>query len=137
MKKIIWDAEFSVGVKRMDVQHQRIIRMYNKLVEHSHAHVGSEALSQVLQEMVEYASEHFKSEEQLLKDHGYPDLQQQKKEHREFKLHAGNFCLSAQEHGGTVGPELLVYLHDWWTNHILLQDKGYAIYFKDRQSLKS
>jgi len=33
MKKIIWDDNFSVGVKKMDVQHQKIIKIFNTLVE--------------------------------------------------------------------------------------------------------
>jgi len=78
IKNIVWNAEFSVGVKEMDDQHQRIIRTFNKLVDNVQAHVGSEVISEVLSEMVGYASDHFKREEQLLEDHKHPDLNRQK-----------------------------------------------------------
>ncbi len=126
MKKIMWNDQFSVGVKKMDDQHRKIIRIFNTLVDNAQANAGSEKVSEVLAEMVGYASEHFKSEEQLLSDHAHPDLQQQKTEHREFRQQAGEFCLLASQGDEKVTHDLLNYLHDWWTNHILIEDKKYA-----------
>ncbi len=118
----------------MDVQHQKIIRIFNTLVDNSHATPGSEKISEVLGEMVEYASEHFKCEEQLLEDHAHPDLERQKAEHRQFRRQAGEFCQSALDEDENVTHDLLVYLRDWWTNHILHEDKRYSALLKEERS---
>ena len=126
MKKIIWNDQFSVRVRTMDDQHQNIIYLFNKLVDNVEAKAGSETVSDVLAEMVEYASEHFDTEEKLLSDHAYPYLQQQINEHREFRQQAGKFCLLASQGDEKMTHDLVNYLHDWWTNHILVEDKKYA-----------
>ena len=135
MEKIVWNDEFSVGVETMDVQHQRILKIYNKLIDNAQADPSSETVSEVLAEMVEYASTHFKSEEQLLEDHEYPELKQQKDEHREFKQQAGEFCLLTLEQNEKMTHDLLNYLHDWWKDHILYKDKRYAAFLEAKRSL--
>jgi hemerythrin-like metal-binding protein len=137
MKKIIWNDQFSVGVEEMDVQHQKIIRMFNTLVDNAQASAGSEKISEVLTEMVEYASEHFKCEEQLLREHAHPDLERQKTDHREFRRQAGEFCLLASKKDEKMTHDLLNYLHDWWTNHILHEDKKYAALLEEKRSMSS
>jgi hemerythrin-like metal-binding protein len=107
MKKILWDDNFSVGVKKMDVQHQKIIKIFNTLVDNAKANSGSAKVSEILAELVDYASEHFKCEEQLLRDHSHPDLAQQRTEHREFRRQAGDFCLLASKYNDQMTHDLL------------------------------
>ena len=136
IKKIVWNETFSVGVKEMDVQHQRIIRTFNKLVDNAQVGAGSETVSEVLAEMVEYAFKHFKAEEQLLEHHKYPDLEQHKAEHMDFRLQTAKFCRLTLEQDEKVTHELLNYLHDWWLEHILIKDKEYRV-FLERQRIVS
>ena len=129
MEKIEWNDTFSVGVKALDMQHKKIIRMFNDLVDNASANAGSEIVSRLLTTLVDYASEHFKYEEQLLRDHGYPDLQQQKDDHMQFRRQAAELCLSASQQNEKVVHDLLNFLHDWWTDHILIEDRKYSAFF--------
>lgn len=133
MKKIIWSDQFSVGVREMDVQHQRVIKIFNRLVDNARDNARSENVSEALAELVEYASEHFKREEQLLRDHGHPDLAHQEREHRAFRRQVGELCLIASTEDESVVHDLLAFLHDWWTNHILVEDKKYATLLLERR----
>lgn len=133
MKKIVWSEQFSVGVKEMDFQHQKIIRIFNTLVDNAQADPQSEKVSELLAAMVEYASEHFKCEEQLLRDYAHPDLEDQIIEHREFRRQAAKFCLLASKEDGKVIHALLNYLQHWWTAHILEKDKKYAALLGEKQ----
>jgi hemerythrin-like metal-binding protein len=81
---------------------------------------------------VDYASEHFKCEEKLLRDHTHPDLAQQKIKHREFRRQAGEFCLLASKQNEQVTHDLSDYLHNWWIHHILHEDKKYAALLGDK-----
>ena len=132
MKKILWNDQFSVGVKKMDEQHRKLIRIYNKLVDNAQATAGSEKVSEVLAELVEYAAEHFKCEEQLLRDHAHPDLKRQHTEHLEFRRQAGEFCLQASKGDDKVTNDLTNYLYGWWTNHILHEDKKYMALLEEK-----
>ena len=63
MEKIIWDEGFSVGVRDLDEQHKRIVTVVNTLIDMIDTKVDSEIISDTLTKMTQYASDHFKTEE--------------------------------------------------------------------------
>ena len=67
MEKILWDDGFSVGVRELDKQHQQIVMLVNTLIEMNETEVASEIISDTLTKMTQYASDHFKTEEQYQK----------------------------------------------------------------------
>lgn len=85
MEKIMWGEDFSVGVRDLDEQHKRIVAVVNTLIGMIDTKVESEVISDTLTKMTQYASDHFKAEEQYMLDYGYPEYLSQKKQHQEFK----------------------------------------------------
>lgn len=132
MEKILWDEGFSVGVRALDKQHQQIVAIVNTLIEMNNAEVASEIISDTLTKMTQYASDHFKAEEQYMLDYEYPEYSLQKKQHQEFKKKTVDFCVGTMVHKATVPEELFAYLKSWWTNHILQEDMKYKTFFNDR-----
>jgi hemerythrin-like metal-binding protein len=64
--------------------------------------------------------------------HGYPGLEEQKKQHRNFRKKTVDFS-TATYYGIDQVPEvLLTYLVDWWVHHILEDDMAYRAFFKDK-----
>ena len=82
--------------------------------------------------MINYAVEHFKIEENLLKQHGYPDFLAHKQEHIEYLQKVSCLCEKEALYKSTVPDELLDYLIDWWTNHILNTDMKYKSFFAEK-----
>ena len=132
MEKIRWDQSFSVGVAKLDEQHRHIIDMINLLIENVEPDIRSEPISETLTRMTKYAEEHFETEEQLLAQHAYPELLSHKEEHAVFCKKTAAFCLDTMRYKTSVPEEILLYLNDWWTNHILTIDMRYSSFFKER-----
>jgi hemerythrin len=132
MDKISWDASFSVGVEKLDEQHQRIIGMINLMLSDPEAAVDSETTSEALTRMTQYANEHFKVEEQLMEDHEYPDLAAHKLEHKAFRKSTAMLCVDTMQKYADVPDDILKYLKDWWTRHILITDMKYRSFFNER-----
>ena len=132
MEKIDWNPSFSVGVKLLDEQHKRIVDMYNLLISDSEATVRSETISDLLDRLTKYATEHFRTEEQLLEEYGYPDLARQKAEHKAYRIKIVAFCQSTAIHEESVPAELLNFIRDWWINHILNTDMKYRSFLMER-----
>ena len=133
MEPIQWSEKFSVGVKELDEQHQQLIKMLNHLIstrESTDTH--SETISDVLQEMTQYAQKHFKTEESLLKQYGYPGLEQQKEEHLAYRLKTVDFSDATMLSIDAVPQILLNYLFDWWIHHILNEDMKYKSFFANK-----
>ena len=56
MKKIFWKPEYSVGVERLDRQHQKIISVINKLIAKPRVFRTSGTIADVLMELNGYVS---------------------------------------------------------------------------------
>ncbi|MFA4835441.1 MAG: bacteriohemerythrin [Dehalococcoidia bacterium] len=132
MDRIVWDESFSVGVAELDEQHKKLIGMINTLIEAKDAKVESELISETLMRMTEYASIHFSKEEEYMFRYGYPEYELQRHQHKEFRKKAGFLGLDTQQNKPSVPEELIRYLREWLTNHILKSDMRYRAFFNER-----
>ncbi len=132
MEQIQWDESFSVGVAQMDREHKRIIDMINLLLRDPEADVSSETVSEILTRITKYAQEHFATEEGLMAQHGYPELSSHKEKHRAFRKKAVSFCLAAMDGQPSVPADVLHYLKEWWTQHILTVDMRLSSFYKEK-----
>lgn len=132
MNKIVWKPEYSVGVERLDRQHQKIISVINKLIAKPRVFITSRTIADVLAELNSYTSEHFLLEEQLLEENGYPSLLEHSKKHTEYGDRIADFCLKTVEKNKNVSEELLSYLGEWWIGHILQEDMIYKSFFEEK-----
>ncbi|GBD88232.1 bacteriohemerythrin [bacterium BMS3Abin03] len=132
MEKIIWDESFSVGIQEIDEQHKELVRMINKLIGREDISVDSETISDILNEMTQYAGYHFQTEEQYMIEYDYPDYLSHKKQHTEFKKKTVAFCLDTMSYKETIPKEILTYLKTWLVHHILKVDMKYKSFFKEK-----
>jgi hemerythrin len=129
---IVWDESLSVGIKEIDKQHQELVKIINCLVENEDASGHSEPIAHVLDRMTQYAVYHFETEEALMLKYNYPEYESQRDDHTQFKMKTAKFCLDALLRKETLPDELLSYLRDWLTHHILEVDMKYKPYFLER-----
>jgi hemerythrin-like metal-binding protein len=132
MERIDWNPSFSVGVKALDEEHERIVRMINLLISDPGATVRSETISELLDRLTKYASDHFRTEEQFLEEYGYPDLAGHKEEHKAYRIKMVALCQATTRHEESVPAELLKFIGDWWKNHILEADMKYRPFLTER-----
>jgi hemerythrin len=129
IKRMQWDAAYSVGVPAMDLEHQRIIQMINTLQD-QFATVGSrESAAEHLSQMTRYAQEHFRHEEQLLAAHHYPRLLEQRAQHAGYRKKNQALCRATQLDVAGMPEVLHTFLRQWWTHHILEEDMRYKAFF--------
>jgi hemerythrin-like metal-binding protein len=132
MQSIIWDPSFSVGVAKLDAQHKKIIDIINLLRSTPDVDVRSETVSELLTRLRNYASDHFATEEQLLVEHGYPELVTHKEAHKAYRRKVMALCEDTMDQNASVPEELLRFLGDWWVNHILGDDMRYRSFLMQR-----
>ena len=130
IKPIVWTQDLSVGVRLFDEQHKKLVATVNKMIQNPTAETRSETIAEILTEMTQYALEHFKSEEDLMIKHGYPQLEEHQKEHIEFTEKVAKMCIATVEGTDNVPHLLLEFLHDWLHGHMLDVDMKYKDFFK-------
>lgn len=118
-----WKNAYSIGHDEIDKQHQRLVNIINHLLRSLTDALEDREVDVVLTEVVEYTRYHFRTEEDLMAKHGYPDLQH----HRE--LHKALVQQVAQKfddlsHGKEVTAiDLISFLQHWLIEHIVAEDK--------------
>jgi hemerythrin len=121
-----WNNEYSVGVNNIDNQHLRIMTIINDLHMSIQLGRGRGAIKAILVELMACTRVQFQFEEELLKVLEYPEYEEHVGLHDEIRnrihiLH--HVALDENE------PELvLIFLKEWWRNHILVEDMKYSEY---------
>ncbi len=132
MKPIVWSENFSVGVKLFDEQHKRLILMLNKMIKDPTATTRSETVSDILTDMTRYTQEHFRSEEDFMLEYDYPFLKQHMHQHKTFRKKVAKLCVATVDGLDAVPKDLLEYLQQWLTQHILQEDMAYKPFFEEK-----
>ena len=133
MEKIYWKDEYSVGVEKIDHQHRHLFEIINKLIEQrSAASPDSKLVSETLTEMLNYAKEHFATEEELMQEYGYPEIEQHKEQHIYFFKTTAELSINALNNQSMVYSEIIEFLKLWLTLHIPKVDMRYKEFFKTK-----
>lgn len=106
--------------------------MINMLIDKKDARVYSETISEILTKMTQYAQYHFQTEEQYMIEYDFPDYLLHKEQHMTFRKRTVVFCNETMSKKATVPVEILEYLKDWLTNHILITDMKYKEFFYEK-----
>ncbi len=131
MALITWGPKLEIGIGIIDSQHRRLVNLINQLHEAIQEGRGSEVVGETLKGLIDYTHTHFRTEEELLKEHNYEDYALHCREHRIFtdqieiyrdRLDAGSLRLS---------DEVMGYMRGWLLTHIGSSDRAYRSTLKN------
>lgn len=117
-----WNESFSVGVAEIDAQHRKLVEMLGNLLEEMKKGQGKAVLTKTIEDMLNYAKEHFATEEKYMKLYNYPDSLKHKKEHERF-VEASKSFYENYVNGSLTAIDLMNFLKNWLVEHILGSDK--------------
>ena len=123
-----WNDAYSVQIDTIDHQHQRLFRIINELGLAAEQGKAKEALRGALVELIDYTKEHFATEEELFRKHGYPQTAAHKKEHDAFVDKVSEFKERFDQGKLTLTVEVRLFLSDWLVNHIKKSDRQYSAF---------
>lgn len=129
MALISWTEDLSVSVKDFDNQHKELIKLINELHDAMAARKGTEVLGRVLANLVSYTKVHFANEEKLMLAHNYPGYLNHKAEHDSLTKKALDIKSKFDRGNNIISVELMAFLKDWLTKHIIGLDKKYSTFF--------
>jgi hemerythrin len=127
-----WKEQYNVNIKEIDKQHKRFAESLNELHEAMLTRKAKEIIDGILVGLADYASKHFSYEEGLMKEHGYPELDDQKQKHVAFIGKVNEFSEKHKSGHMMVSLEVMNFLRDWWKDHILGTDKKYSSFFNEK-----
>ncbi|MBF0369385.1 MAG: hemerythrin family protein [Magnetococcales bacterium] len=130
MEQLIWNDSLSVGIPEIDKDHQRLIDLLNDLIQSVAENKESEEMEIVLEELLSYTLWHFRHEERLMQTYEYDGFMEHKNEHASLLEQAVNLQNKFKAEGEGITPEVLDFLKEWVTKHILGTDMQMAKYLQ-------
>ena len=125
-----WDDIYLVGIDKFDAQHKRFFQLLEQLV--CSKKDGSESVKIVIDGLLNYVTEHFHEEEQMMFAHGFPGYEEHLKEHEKL-LCKTQALYSDMDMGRPASVEQVQrILVEWIQKHIITIDQKYAAYFRER-----
>ncbi|MBE7437390.1 MAG: hemerythrin family protein [Spirochaetales bacterium] len=122
-------ATYALGILSIDDQHSVLIDLLQKL-QNKEGNLELPELRNLLQELKDYARDHFTHEEECMKKSGYPDLVAHKKEHAAFVRHLAVMGFRLQNSSVLPASEIADFLTHWLLDHIGGRDRDYVPYLQ-------
>lgn len=130
---IRWSSNFSVGREDIDEQHKKLIGIIEEIaIIISKKDGGLTNLLEVLEALDNYVVEHFGYEEGLMKQYAYPGIKEHTRQHNELRSKLAELNVFDINKPVTFFQDLLVYLVDWLSNHIMKTDKQLGAYLSEK-----
>jgi hemerythrin-like metal-binding protein len=125
MPFVEWKDSYSVQHPEIDAQHRRLLDIINSLHEAMKMGGKPHELARVADDLVNYTRTHFTREEQIMRRAAYPDVEEHARKHRAMIAQVENFRGDLQSGKVAVSIQMMSFLKDWLTRHILDTDMRY------------
>ncbi len=127
-----WSEKFMTGIEKIDEQHKGLVGMVNELHNAMKLKKGAKESGQILEKLADYTVSHFGYEEQLFDEHEYPVGDVHKKIHQDLVAKVVEFKSEFDQGKAALSMELMTFLTDWLTDHILKTDMEYVPFLKEK-----
>lgn len=127
-----WSESFRVNVTMLDDQHRALFSYVNTLSEAIGRTGFVEGHEREKREVQSFARSHFADEEALMKAHGYPRYEMQKRAHQALLDQLERLVNAAERRARPRTETAVDYLKDWLIKHTLLEDLQYKDFFAQR-----
>jgi hemerythrin-like metal-binding protein len=132
MDLIKWRDSYETGIRSMDMQNQKLIKLINDLYKELRKEKSNGAIEEVLIEMTTYAEEHLQVEEGILEANGYPDLANHIAIHQSYRDQLTTLMAESKNDHEAAVKNTYAFLRQWWMGHIVTEDKKYGEFLKSK-----
>ena len=121
---IAWSPDLETGNEAIDSQHKELFKLTSDLVEACENNKGQEVLGDTLNFLASYTVKHFADEEMLQAVNNYPDYENHKKLHENFKAKVVELIDQYQKDSKSVDlrTQINTTIVRWLLTHIKKED---------------
>ncbi|EAC1886700.1 TPA: hemerythrin family protein [Campylobacter jejuni] len=123
MDKLIptWNEKYSIHDTMIDIQHQKLFELADKVESAVYKFVKREELKEILTELFNYMKEHFNNEEQYMQEIHYPYLNEHKIMHKNI-IRDMSYLIQNIKTTNDLKEKLYTLMSEWLLEHILYED---------------
>ena len=129
MDIVCWQKSYSVGSEQIDNEHKVFVEIIGRIHDAVLKEKSIDDIKRLTRELETYAVFHFVSEENIMIDSEFPELEEHKKEHGKLLETLDNKIkkIISRE----VNPDILVYFSvNWFVEHTTNRDLKLATHLR-------
>ena len=129
---IAWNDKYKLGEAKVDEQHRKLFELLSNLVESCENKTNLNKVHDALNFLVGYTVRHFEDEEELQLKWGFPEYEQHKQLHDDFKVTVGELVKQFKESGSSEELSNLLNktVATWLIRHIQREDKKIGVFIQ-------
>jgi len=128
LERTRWTDELSIGNTNVDKDHNKLIEIYNNLVDLIQLDGNREEFAIILSKLTDYTLSHFRKEEDYMQKFSYPNISIHKSYHTDFMYKVALFNVDLLSTNPPDPKSIIKFVDKWLINHIMKSDKDYEIY---------
>lgn len=124
---LFWNSRFEMGIPTLDEQHKTLFGIYLELdkLQHTDPVIVKEKIWDVIERLQDYTRYHFVTEENLLREASFEDLEKQVQSHALFIRLSKQFTLELNYLNPLILENMVIFIKKWLLSHILKEDRTY------------
>ena len=130
------DPEYQLGFVEIDNEHKKVIDMLNRTSELLNEGKPKKARNYFKDTLSLYVYEHFRNEERFMASFSFPDLEDHKKVHANFRESFEETKALVETYDDVSFRQILSDTFVWTISHIGRVDKKYIEYYFEQQPTK-
>mgnify|MGYP000576370068 CR=1 FL=1 len=127
---IKWLPEYSVDNELLDSQHKELFSLVNEYLRNDDSF---DALLNTFNRLFSCIRTHFKEEEKILVDNGYPYAEEHIQKHKKYTEKLTMLRNKLTPENIDIQERIGIYLYEWLANHILKSDMHFKRYFAQQK----
>lgn len=131
MTVIAWEAALESGIPMIDEQHRNIVNLINDLCVCVQTNAHRSGVLESLDRIIADTRHHFETEELLFREYRYPEETSHSALHRSLEAQITAVRETLADRHGPLSDIFLVFLQDWFVNHIRASDRLFALWFRE------
>ena len=139
MDTLKWDTSLDINVLDLDDKMKNFFEVLNRFFQFESIKRKKEedydAILEVFADLAEYINQHFKYEERVLTQYGYPEFKQHQKEHQRFVKRMLGYRRLFSDEPDKAYNEAVKYAGTWIVNHVKEDDSRYAPFVRVQKHL--
>ena len=132
-----WGPHYKLGVETIDFQHEQLAELLNRLNTSWRTDEGRAMQRALLGMLVDSVKEHFRTEEALMEEIGYPDLELHRNAHKFLAAQVLEFQAEFNARRTNLSESMMTYLKDWLRDHMLTVDKKMGTFIRKKQRTRA
>lgn len=133
--RLVFDSRYWVGVEQVDLEHQKLFELASHIYDSLSLDVivPMHEIRAAINELIGYTVSHFASEELLMANSGYPNLDDHRSLHASLISRIRDFESQAAKAEQLTPVDSYEFLCSWLGDHILTSDRMFGE-FMSRQA---